>query len=220
MLDVKGRRSPQRRVLGQQGLEFKEVRAKRHRVVLMDGLKPVGCVVSHRPCADDGSACLVAVRWLILVLVVPECAPDHNLAVNWQASLNPGGSPGTSGILTLADWKATYGNPADNSDNDNDGWTVLEEFYLGGSPVTRDNLAPVFTYNLGTLTATATVTRRAGISAKLNLQSSLNLNNWATHSGANIISNQRPQTTPDVETLTYSIPLSLSKEFFRFTFSQ
>ena len=123
-----------------------------------------------------------------LVLVVPECAPDHNLAVNWQASLNPGGSPGTSGILTLADWKATYGNPADDSDPDNDGWTVLEEFFLGGSPLTRDNLAPVFTYNLGTLTSTATVTRRAGISAKLNLESSPNLNNWTTHSGGNIIS--------------------------------
>ncbi|MEJ6579629.1 MAG: lamin tail domain-containing protein [Akkermansiaceae bacterium] len=154
-----------------------------------------------------------------LVLVVPECAPDHNLAINWQASLNPGGSPGTSGILTLADWKATYGNPADDSDPDNDGWTVLEEFFLGGSPVTRDNLAPVFTYNLATLTATATVTRRAGIPAKLNLETSSNLGNWATHPGANIISNQRPQATPDVETLTFSIPLSQSKEFFRFTFT-
>ena len=48
---------------------------------------------------------------------------------------------------------------------------------------------------------------------------SSNLGNWATHPGANIISNQRPQATPDVETLTFSIPLSQSKEFFRFTFT-
>ena len=153
-----------------------------------------------------------------LVLVVPECAPDHNQPYNWQASLQHGGSPGTSDAPDYAAWKAAFGNPADDADPDGDGWTVLEEFYLGGSPNVRENLAPVFTMNPATMSFTATVTRRAGVAAKLVPEASPDLINWTPNTAATVISNQRPSATPDIEVISYEIPISVGKEYFRFVF--
>lgn len=155
-----------------------------------------------------------------LVLVVPECAPDHNLAINWQASLQQGGSPGTDDAPDYLAWKADYGNPADDADPDGDGWTVLEEFIFGGTPDTRDNLAPTYVFNPGSQTIIASITRRAGLSAKLTIESSADLNNWDTDNSASVISNQRPPATPDLEIVTYSIPITEAASYFRFVIKQ
>jgi len=155
-----------------------------------------------------------------LVLVVPECAPDHNLAINWQASLQPGGSPGTTDAPDYLAWKATYGNPADDADPDGDGWTVSEEFLFGGTPVARDNLAPSYLYDPVTRTITTSITRRAGLAAKLTLESSTDLNTWGTATNASVISNQRLPLTPEIEVVTYSVPASEQKTFLRFLIKQ
>ncbi|YCM43698.1 lamin tail domain-containing protein [Verrucomicrobiaceae bacterium 227] len=151
-----------------------------------------------------------------LVLVVPECAPDHNLAINWQASLQIGGSPGSDDAPDYLAWKATYGNPADNADPDGDGWSVLEEFFFGGTPDAKDNLAPIYQFDPASQTITASVTRRAGLAAKFTFQSSTDLKTWATDTAANVISNQRPPLSPDVEVLTYAIPISEQEAYYRF----
>lgn len=153
-----------------------------------------------------------------LTLTVPECAPDHNLAFNWRASLRPGGSPGTTDAPDYLVWKASFGNPADDADPDGDGWTVVEEFYFGGAPDRQDDLAPGYSFDRSAGTITATLTRRKGVEAKLILEASPDLKAWSDHPDAMVISSQGTPTDPEVEKVTYAIPLSEEREFLRFVF--
>ncbi len=51
-----------------------------------------------------------------LVLVDPFSNPDHSLAINWRASLNPGGEPGESNPPAYADWAAGHYTAAERAD--------------------------------------------------------------------------------------------------------
>ena len=151
-----------------------------------------------------------------LVLIAPETAPNHDLAAQWQASLTLGGSPGTTDTLTLADWKVEFGNPADDADPDHDGWSVAEEFYFGGSPTTRDALSPSFALSSELGTTTLTIARRAGVEAQMVLESSKDLMTWAAHPSAQLISKTRSTTNPELEILSFSLPLEADQEYYRF----
>jgi hypothetical protein len=165
------------------------------------------------PSAADGEG-------FSLVLLDPLSSPDHGLAANWRASESAGGSPGTSDTITYADWKSGFGNPADDSDDDGDGWTVLQEYYLGGSPIERDSLEPEYAFQFNTGTLTATVTRRAAAEGQLPLlKHSSDLTNWLQVPSAVLMSNDRiPGSSPASDRLTWSAPLTSTPEFFRFEF--
>lgn len=152
-----------------------------------------------------------------LVLIAPDCNPDHNLALSWQTSLQTGGTPGTDDSVDYADWKLSFGNPADDADPDGDGWTVIEEFHFGGSPVAHDDLAPMTNFDFLASLFTATVRRRAGVDTKLTLQQSTDMQDWIDSPDAILQSSQRiPGSSPAVDVQTWVVPLTGTKLFFRF----
>lgn len=166
------------------------------------------------PTAADGDG-------FSLVLLDPFSAPDHALPVNWRASVNSGGSPGTTDVQDYPTWKSVHGNPADDADPDKDGWTILEEYYLGGSPTTSDQLEPTYHFDFQNNLIFATVQRRASADAvKVTLQSSSDLTSWTSAEGAELFSNQRlSDSSPVVDKLTFIAPLS-GPQFFRFVLSR
>ena len=60
-----------------------------------------------------------------MVLIAPQSAPDHGVALNWRSSALPGGAPGESDALAF-DGEA-------GADNDGDGMSAFLEYALGSS---------------------------------------------------------------------------------------
>ena len=60
-----------------------------------------------------------------MVLIAPQSAPDHGVALNWRSSALPGGAPGESDALAF-DGEA-------GADNDGDGMSDFLEYALGSS---------------------------------------------------------------------------------------
>ena len=153
-----------------------------------------------------------------LVLLAPQSAPDHSIAANWRASAVAGGSPGTTDIIDYASWKAGFGNPGDNDDPDNDGLRVIDEYFLGGSPLMPDLLRPTHDFSLGD-TLIASIPRRAAAAfAEVDLQSSPDLEVWASAANVTLLSNNRiPGSDPAVDILTFQVtPLEAAPHFYRF----
>jgi hypothetical protein len=161
--------------------------------------------------ADGGGASLV--------LVAPRSNPDHSLAVNWRASVVVGGSPGDDGDLEYDYqlWKEDFGNPGDDEDPDGDGWTVQEEFLLGGSPLGRDELAPDFEIDRAGGFFLGTVTVRAGAGVAVVLESADDLSQWQPEAEAIFLgSERRIEGVVVVDRLTFAVPLGLGERYFRF----
>lgn len=152
-----------------------------------------------------------------LVLIAPEDNPDHDQAFNWQASLQPGGSPGGDDSIDYLDWKLSFGNPADEADPDGDGWTVFEEFFFGGDPVTFDDLAAVTTFDATSSLFIASVRKRVGINTTLTLQQSNDLINWIDSPTATLQSTQRiPGSSPAVDLQTWTAAFEGPTLYYRF----
>jgi len=166
------------------------------------------------PTAADGDG-------FSLVLLDPFLAPDHALPINWRASVDEGGSPGTTDVQDFPTWKSGHGNPADDADPDKDGWTILEEYYLGGTPDSSDNLEPTYQFDFEDNLIFASVQRRPSADAvKVTLQSSTDLISWTPAEGAELLSNERLEgSSPVVDKLTFQAPLS-GPQFFRFVLSR
>ena len=167
------------------------------------------------PTAADGDG-------FSLVLLAPFSAPDHKIAKNWRASVQAGGSPGTTDVQSYSTWKAALGNPADSEDADGDGWTLREEYYLGGNPELVDKRDPIYRFEFQAGKVVATVQRRAAAEGvQVTLQSSPDLISWTPAQDAVLISNERiPNSSPAVDNLTFQAPLNASPQFFRFLLSQ
>ena len=153
-----------------------------------------------------------------LVLLAPQSAPDHSIAANWRASAVAGGSPGTTDIIDYASWKAGFGNPGDDDDPDNDGLRVIDEYFLGGSPLMPDLVRPTHDFSLGD-TLIASIPRRAAAAfAEVDLQSSPDLEVWASAANVTLLSNNRiPGSDPAVDILTFQVtPLEAAPHFYRF----
>ena len=152
-----------------------------------------------------------------LLLVDPFSAPDHGLAGNWRASGSAGVSPGTDGNLGYATWKEGFGNPADGSDPDGDGWTVLEEFVLGGSPTTVDKLEPLYSFDEAPGFLTTSVTLRVDAAVTATLESSETLLQWNPEAGAIFLGSERATLGGvEVDRMTYAVPIGTGEEYFRF----
>lgn len=152
-----------------------------------------------------------------LVLIDPDGNPDPNLPSNWRSSFEPGGSPGSDDTIDYADWKVSFGNPADHADLDGDGWTVLEEFLFGGSPLTNDDLNPETHFDPSTSLFALKIRRRAGVDATVTLQQSSDLQNWITSPEAALQSSQRiPGSSPPTNLQTWLVPFSRTSLYFRF----
>ena len=109
------------------------------------------------------------------------------------------------------------GNPADHADLDGDGWTVLEEFLFGGSPLTNDDLNPETHFDPSTSLFAVKIKRRAGVDATLTLQQSSDLQNWITSPEAALQSSQRiPGSSPPTNLQTWLVPFSRTSLYFRF----
>lgn len=152
-----------------------------------------------------------------LVLILPESNPDHDLAFNWQASIQAGGTPGSDDSIEYATWKQSFGNPADDADPEGDGWTILEEFFFGGSPVTFDDLATATTFDTTSSLFIASVRRRVGINATLTLQQSTDLVNWIDSPTATLQATQRiPGSSPAVDLQTWTAAFDGPTLYYRF----
>lgn len=156
-----------------------------------------------------------------LVLLEPESAPDHGEAANWRSSVIEGGTPGSTDTISLSTWKAGFGNPADDSDADGDGWSVLEEYYLGGSPTEQDDLTPQFVFDFTNNTLTASMIKRANATGKLpKLYHSEQLDGWILLPDTVLLSSERLSgSLQTVDRLTWSGSLTYATEFFRFEFT-
>ena len=166
------------------------------------------------PTASDGDG-------FSLVLVDPFSAPDPSLPIHWRASATEGGSPADTDVQSFADWKAALGNPSDQADPDGDGWTTLEEYYLGGSSEQADQLAPTYQFDFEGGLVLATAQRHASADGiHVTLQLSNDLKTWVPVAEAILISNQRvPGSSPPSDRLTFSAPLEAAPQFFRFVYS-
>lgn len=163
-----------------------------------------------------------------LVLLNPSSAPDHGDPLNWRAGTNPNGSPSVSDVIDLATWKNGFGNPANDADPDGDGWTVIEEFFFGGSPTTRDNLAPQITFDFATGQVSASVTRRANAEGGApRLFRSTDLVDWQLVPGLELQATERlPDSSQLIDRLVFSGLINNGvtgetgerAEFFRFEF--
>jgi hypothetical protein len=155
-----------------------------------------------------------------LVLIDPDSAPDHNLPSSWRASAAVGGAPGFPDLESFASWKAANGNPADDADDDGDGWTTVQEYYLGGELGVSNDLEPGFVFVQEGGTFTATVTRRANAEGGLPvLESSSDLLNWSPADAAVLISTERlAGGPPEVDLLTFTALQVPSPRYYRFRF--
>lgn len=152
-----------------------------------------------------------------LVLADPRSAPDHSLAFNWRASVLPGGTPGAGEGLDYETWKAAFGNPADEADPDGDGWTVQEEFILGGTPETVDRLAPQHHFDRLTGMLTSSVTLQVGAGGRALLETSSDLITWEPPTGSTFVGSER--TTREgvaVDRLTFTVPTGGGERYYRF----
>ena len=75
-----------------------------------------------------------------LTLAFPESGVDHANPLNWRASVNVSGSPGTSDDTQLADWLSTHSLTGNDllSDQDGDGRVALVEYGLYSDPNNAD----------------------------------------------------------------------------------
>lgn len=122
-----------------------------------------------------------------LVLVTPALNPDHNLPINWRASLTTGGSPGATDAVNV---------PANPSADDNgNGLTNLTDYALGtgGLPVV----------NFTGPTIEFTVPRAPGSQVIPAIETATDLFDW-TDAAATFVSRSTDLT--GAEMLTLSIP--------------
>ena len=154
-----------------------------------------------------------------IVLIDPRSNPDHSNPLSWRASHAPGGSPGGSDTLEYATWKSAYGNPADESDADGDGFTTRAEYVLGGNPLVADSgLAPVFAMETGG-SMLVSITRRADAGGcALVPETSADLGQWASPAGLEFLSTVRLPGAPALDRLTFRIPKppAATRLFLRF----
>lgn len=156
-----------------------------------------------------------------LVLVAPRSAPDHSLALNWRAGAVAGGSPARDDRLDYQAWKAEFGDLDDGDDPDGDGWTVLQEFILGGSPLTRDELAPGHRFDAGPGLLTSTVNLRVGAGTAVTFQSSDDLVGWNPADEATYLGSERLVIDGvAVDQLRFASPLGRGGRYYRFFFEQ
>ncbi|MDB4544838.1 lamin tail domain-containing protein, partial [Akkermansiaceae bacterium] len=151
-----------------------------------------------------------------LVLAVPASAPNHSLPESWRASSMNGGTPGTDDTITFASWKAGFGNPADDADPEGDGWSVLEEFLLGGSPLTFDLLGPQTGFDIVGQQFTGSVDLRAGVQVIVTLESSVDLVNWAPDANTVFVGRERLSAT--IDRLTMTTTMNGETRYYRFAF--
>lgn len=142
-----------------------------------------------------------------LVLIDPGSNPDHGDPRHWRASLVAGGSPGGSDVIDYEDWKLANGGHGDDEDRDGDGFTTLQEFYLGGDPAAPDQgLAPIHQLQADGSLVIA-VTRRAGVAADGPVpQVSEDLASWSPAHGAGFLGVERLEGLPVRDRLTFWIP--------------
>lgn len=119
-------------------------------------------------------------------------------------------------LITLAEWKAGFGNPADDADPDGDGWSVLEEFTMGGSLIAPDQLGAQGSADVANQLISVSVALRAGAPVKGTLESSSNLATWTADPNAVFISSDRLTATTDEFTMT--APMTGEKRFYRYVF--
>jgi len=157
-----------------------------------------------------------------LVLVDPYSNPNHGSPLSWRASLVAnGGNPGASDSQTYASWKTANGNHGDHDDEDGDGFTTRQEYFLGGNPrLAEQSLKPTFEVAPGG-SFLMSVTRRVGAeNAALQPEISTTLANWAPDPTAILVSNIRQPGSPAVDRLSFRLtpPTGAPRFFARFAF--
>lgn len=101
-----------------------------------DGSHPAG--TDPWPLTPDGNG-------PSLVLMNPTFAPNHNLAINWRASMRTNGSPGRADLINYTEWTRRHpGLGSAANDDDGDGWSNQGEYFFGSLPLASTNRpAPV-----------------------------------------------------------------------------
>jgi hypothetical protein len=116
-----------------------------------------------------------------LVLSSPSLNPDHGVPANWQSSAAPGGTPAGTDALNFVTWAAQFGDPAFDSDHDQDARVALLEFAEGGDPTIADSSNATFRIQANPLDGSVTVAFRRSLRAeelRIELESSDDLRNW------------------------------------------
>ncbi len=115
-----------------------------------------------------------------LVLIEPNSYPNHELASNWRSSSSVGGTPGHSDTVSYINWATNFGNPAPNSDLDNDGKIALLEFANGTDPTLPSTSIDTTTVQLDSKGALIVSFRRSLTTESLSfeIESSNDLLTW------------------------------------------
>ena len=116
-----------------------------------------------------------------LVLRNPSFNPDHGVAANWQSSAAPGGTPAGVDSLNFVTWAAQFGDPAFDSDHDQDSRVALLEFAEGGDPTIAESPTDAVRVLADPLDGSVRVVFRRNLRAaglRIELESSDDLLNW------------------------------------------
>jgi hypothetical protein len=116
-----------------------------------------------------------------LVLSNPSFNPDHGVPANWQSSAAPGGTPAGMDTLNFVTWAAQFGDPAFDSDRDQDAHVALLEFAEGGDPTIAESSSDAIRVQADPLDGSVRVAFRRNLRAaglRIELESSDDLLNW------------------------------------------
>lgn len=140
-----------------------------------------------------------------LVLKAPQINPNPTDPFNWRASVEPGGTPGSTDASSFADWKRFHGITSDTEDSDHDGLTAFMEYATGGDPsVSSAANVPAFRASTVPGSLEVLIHRQASADEARHLIAiSTNLVKWTPL----IISPFARMLAGAVETLHYSVPI-------------
>ena len=148
-----------------------------------------------------------------LVLIDPLSNPDHADAVNWKASLQPGGSPGSEELgQTYEQWAIDNGVGAPGDNPDGDSLDNFGEFGFGGLPLDATS-SPLPTADIQMIDGQefATITFRQNLAATgvtFTAEMSGDLAGWTALGAAELVGfSVNGDGTADV---TYRTPLPLT----------
>jgi hypothetical protein len=116
-----------------------------------------------------------------LVLSNPSFNPDHGVPANWQSSAAPGGTPASMDTFNFVTWAVQFGDPAFDSDHDQDSHVALLEFAEGGDPTIAESSSDAIRVQADPLDGSVRVAFRRNLRAaglRIELESSDDLLNW------------------------------------------
>ena len=142
-----------------------------------------------------------------LTLIAPEDDPDHSLASNWRASVDPGGTPGGSDAVAFA------GDP--DLDGDGDGLSAFLEHAFGSSDSEPGLGATAYLDPAGHLVI-AYPRNLAADDVVVEVQTSADLLNWETTAGDFALTAEAAQGDGTSQVMWRSlVPRALLREFVR-----